>query len=218
MGLIPIRFRIRIRILMRLRLRLWLQNGGGPLLATVGQKVNCKHDPVCRAALPIPPFALPPCTLHLLLILACLQVTHSTAGALSGDGNRRQWVQCIPASQQPCIRATLHPCSPAPPNATLQPPNEECRSLYYATLASAAGCCLKRIFVMLHCAARSCYCCCSSALSPKSFWLHLSNGSNALKYAKARKMFIISAVQTRAEDNGVEAEECTVKSSNKKFK
>jgi len=51
-------------------------------------------------------------------------------------------------------------------------------------------------------------------LSPKSFWLHLSNGSDALKYAKARKMFIISAVQTRGEDNGtttVEAEVCTAR-------
>lgn len=43
-----------------------------------------------------------------------------------------------------------------------------------------------------------------SALSPKSFWLHLSNGSNALKYAKARKMFIISAVQTRDEANDMQ--------------
>jgi len=122
-----------------------------------------------------------------------------------------RWEQETVGAVHPRIPATLHPCNPASlqpctPECNPAPPNEECRSLYYATLASAAGCCLKRIFVMLHCAARSCYCCCSSALSPKSFWLHLSNGSNALKYAKARKMFIISAVQTRAEDNGVEAE------------
>lgn len=88
--------------------------------------------------------------------------------------------------------------------------NEECRSLYYATLASAKrqlpqkDICnaplLQRLVLLLP--RLPLLLVLLLPLSPKSFWLHLSNGSTALKYAKARKMFIISAVQTRDEDNG----------------